>query len=257
MQFPAAVVFSRSRIFILNLMNRLPIIITAVFLCSTGLAQEKIQLKDQKDKVSYSIGLDIGFTFQKQKVEVNLDPLVAGIKDAINNKPQLTPEQAKEVLMAFQKEMVAKQEQVNKEAGAKNAAAGQKFLADNKAKEGVKTTASGLQYKVMKEGSGATPKTTDTVTVNYRGTLIDGTEFDSSYKRNEPISFPVTGVIPGWTEALQLMKVGSKYQVFIPANLAYGAQGAGQVIGPNSTLIFDVELLGVQASPSPAPSPAK
>ena len=159
--------------------------------------------------------------------------------------------------MAFQKEMVAKQEQVNKEAGAKNAAAGQKFLADNKTKEGVKTTASGLQYKVMKEGSGATPKTTDTVTVNYRGTLIDGTEFDSSYKRNEPISFPVTGVIPGWTEALQLMKVGSKYQVFIPANLAYGAQGAGQVIGPNSTLIFDVELLGVQASPSPAPSPAK
>src|SRR5476649_2685190 len=115
MQFPAAFVFSRSRIFILNLMNRLPIIITAVFLCSTGLAQEKIQLKDPKDKVSYSIGLDIGFTFQKQKVEVNLDPLVAGIKDAINNKPQLTPEQAKEVLMAFQKEMVAKQEQVNKE----------------------------------------------------------------------------------------------------------------------------------------------
>jgi FKBP-type peptidyl-prolyl cis-trans isomerase FklB len=257
MQLPAAVVFNRSRIFILNLMNRLPIIITAVFLCSTGLGQEKIQLKDQKDKVSYSIGLDIGFTFQKQKLEVNLDPLIAGIKDAINNKPQLTPEQAREVLTAFQKDMVVKQEQVNKEAGAKNAAIGQKFLADNKTKEGVKTTASGLQYKVMKEGSGAMPKTTDTVTVNYRGTLIDGTEFDSSYKRGEPITFPVTGVIPGWTEALQLMKMGSKYQLFIPANLAYGAQGAGQVIGPNSTLIFDVELLGAQASQSPSSSPAK
>lgn len=238
-------------------MNRLPIIIVAVFLCSTGLAQEKIQLKDQKDKISYAIGLDIGFTFQKQKLEVNLDPLISGIKDALNNKPQLTPEQTREVLTAFQKDMVAKQEQVNKEAGVKNAAAGQKFLADNKTKEGVKTTASGLQYKVVKEGSGAMPKTTDTVTVNYRGTLIDGTEFDSSYKRNEPITFPVTGVIPGWTEALQLMKIGSKYQIFIPANLAYGAQGAGQVIGANSVLIFDVELLGIQASQSPSPSPAK
>ena len=238
-------------------MNRLPLIIAAVFLCSTGLAQEKIQLKDQKDKVSYSIGLDIGFTFKKQNMDMNPDAILAGIKDALNNKPQLTTEQTREVMAAFQKDMVAKQEKTNKEASVKNAADGQKFLADNKTKEGVKTTARGLQYKVLKEGSGATPKTTDTVTVNYRGTLIDGTEFDSSYKRGEPITFPVTGVIPGWTEALQLMKVGSKYQLVIPANLGYGERGAGQTIGPNSTLIFEVELVGIQGAQSPSPSPAK
>lgn len=239
-------------------MNRLPLIIAAVFLCSSAFAQEKIQLKDQKDKVSYSIGLDIGFTFKKQNMDLNPDLLVAGVKDAMNSKPQLTPEQIKEVMTVFQKEMTAKQEKTNKEAGAKNAADGQKFLADNKTKEGVKTTASGLQYKVIKEGSGASPKTTDTVTVNYRGTLVDGTEFDSSYKRGEPITFPVTGVIAGWTEALQLMKVGSKYQLFIPPNLGYGERGAGQTIGPNSTLIFEVELIGIQAaqSASPSPSPA-
>ena len=238
-------------------MNRLPIIIAAVFLSSSAFAQEKIQLKDQKDKVSYSIGLDIGFTFKKQNIDLNLDPLFAGIKDATNNKPQLTPEQTKEVLTVFQKEMVAKQEQVNKEAGAKNAAEGEKFLAENKKKPDVKTTASGLQYKVVKEGSGPIPKKSDTVVVNYRGKLLDGTEFDSSYKRNEPLTLPVTGVIPGWTEALQLMKVGSSYQLYIPANLAYGPSGAAQTIGPNSTLVFDVELIGIQGSQSPAPSPAK
>jgi FKBP-type peptidyl-prolyl cis-trans isomerase FklB len=257
MQLLAAVVFNRSRINTSNPMNRLPIIIAAVFLCSTGLAQEKIQLKDQKDKVSYSIGLDIGFTFKKQNMDMNPDAILAGIKDALNSKPQLTPDQTREVMAAFQKDMVAKQEKTNKEASVKNTADGQKFLADNKTKEGVKTTASGLQYKVLKEGSGATPRTTDTVTVNYRGTLIDGTEFDSSYKRGEPITFPVTGVIPGWTEALQLMKVGSKYQLVIPANLAYGERGAGQTIGPNSTLIFEVELVGIQGAQSPSPSPAK
>ena len=257
MQLLAAVVFNRSCICTFNLMNRLPIIIAAVFLCSASLAQEKIQLKDQKDKVSYSIGLDIGFTFKKQNMDLNPDVLLVGIKDALNNKPQLTVEQTKEVMTAFQKDMLAKQEKVNKEASVKNVADGQRFLADNKTKEGVKTTASGLQYKVIKEGSGATPKTTDTVSVNYRGTLIDGTEFDSSYKRGEPITFPVTGVIPGWTEALQLMKVGSKYQLVIPANLAYGERSTGQTIGPNSTLIFEVELLGIQGSESPSPSLAK
>jgi len=147
--------------------------------------------------------------------------------------------------------MMEKQIAASKEAAEKNKAEGEKFLEENKKKDGVKTTASGLQYKVIKEGSGASPKETDTVVTNYRGTLIDGTEFDSSYKRNEPASFPVNRVIKGWTEALQLMKPGAKYQLFIPSSLAYGERGAGQTIGPTATLIFDVELLSIKA-PEPA-----
>ena len=217
--------------------------------------QEKsVQLKDQKDKVSYSIGMQIGFNLSRQKVDVNPDLLVAGIKDAIADKPQLTPEQVKEVMTTFEKDMQQKQ----KEAGEKNKAEGEKFLAENKKKEGVKTTASGLEYKVLKEGNGPQPKATDTVTVNYRGTLINGTEFDSSYKRGQPATFPVNGVIKGWTEALQLMKVGSKYQLFIPSNLAYGERSVSPEIGANSTLIFEVELLDAKPAPTPAPAaPAK
>jgi FKBP-type peptidyl-prolyl cis-trans isomerase FklB len=145
-------------------------------------------------------------------------------------------------MMAFQKEVMAKQAEVAK----KNKAEGEAFLAENKKKEGVKTTASGLQYKVIKPGKGKKPKSSDTVTVNYRGTLIDGTEFDSSYKRGQPATFQVSGVIPGWTEGLQLMEEGAKWQLFIPSNLAYGERGAGGVIGPNATLIFEVELLSIQ-----------
>ncbi len=211
---------------------------------------KSVQLKDQKDKVSYSIGLQIGFNLGRQKVDISPDMLAAGIKDALAGKPQLNPDQIKEVMTTFEKDM----EQKQKEAGEKNKAEGTKFLDDNKKKEGVKTTASGLQYKVLKEGNGTQPKKTDTVTVNYRGTLINGTEFDSSYKRGQPATFPVNGVIPGWTEALQLMKVGSKYQLFIPSNLAYGERSVGPDIGANSTLIFEVELL--DAKPAPAPSPA-
>jgi len=172
------------------------------------------------------------------------------LKDALAGKPQMTEEQVKETMTAFEKEMTDKQ----KAAGVKNGADGEKFLAENKKKEGVKTTASGLQYKVLKEGSGAQPKETDTVIANYRGTLIDGTEFDSSYKRGQPATFPVSGVIRGWTEALQLMKAGSKYQLFIPANLAYGERAIGGDIGPNSTLIFEVELLDVKPAPGANPS---
>jgi FKBP-type peptidyl-prolyl cis-trans isomerase FklB len=145
-------------------------------------------------------------------------------------------------MMAFQKEVMAKQAEVAK----KNKAEGEAFLAENKKKEGVKTTPSGLQYKVIKPGKGKKPKSSDTVTVNYRGTLIDGTEFDSSYKRGQPATFQVSGVIPGWTEALQLMEEGAKWQLFIPSNLAYGERGAGGVIGPNATLIFEVELISIQ-----------
>src|SRR5881396_1359548 len=235
-------------------MKHLILIFTACSLALPLFGQEKSpQLKDQKDKVSYSIGLNIGFNLNRQNVQINADVLSAGIKDAIAGKPQLTTDQVKEVMTTFEKDMQAKQ----KAAGEKNAAEGAKFLEENKKKEGVKTTVSGLQYKVIKDGTGAQPKATDTVTVNYRGTLINGTEFDSSYKRGQPATFPLNGVIKGWTEGVQLMKVGSKYQFFVPPNLAYGERAVGPDIAPNSMLIFEVELLGVkppESSASPAPS---
>ena len=229
-------------------MKRLIICISTLSLASVCLAQDKPQLKDQKDKASYSIGYDIGQTFKKQNVELNVDALMSGLKEGLAGQDAtLTKEERDKTLEAFQKEMMEKQAALSKEAATKNAAEGEKFLAENKKKEGVKTTASGLQYKVLKEGSGASPKETDTVVTNYKGTLLDGTEFDSSYKRNEPATFPVNRVIKGWTEALQLMKPGSKYQLFIPAALAYGERGAGRDIGPNSTLIFEVELVSIKA----------
>jgi FKBP-type peptidyl-prolyl cis-trans isomerase FklB len=231
-------------------MKRFIVIASASLLALPLFGQEKSpQLKDQNDKVSYSIGLQIGFNLKRQKVDVKPDILVAGIKDALADKPQLTPDQVKEVMTQFEKDM----EQRQKELGEKNKAAGAKFLEENKKKPGVKTTASGLEYKVEKEGTGPQPKATDMVTVNYRGTLIDGTEFDSSYKRGQPATFPVQGVIKGWSEALQLMKKGAKYQLFIPSNLAYGERAMGPEIGPNATLIFDVELLDIKPAPTPAP----
>ena len=241
-------------------MKKSPIFFAAVLLASTGFAQQTTLLKDDKDKVSYSIGLDIGTTFKKQSMDINTDVLMAGIKDALSGaKPLLNEDQVKETMSAFSKSMVEKQTAASKEAAAKNTAAGEKFLAENKSKEGVKATPSGLQYKVLREGSGAPPKETDTVVTQYRGTLINGTEFDSSYKRNEPTTFPVNRVIKGWTEALLMMKPGAKYQLFIPANLAYGERGAGQDIGPNETLIFEIELLSVkpgEAKPDVTPGPA-
>ena len=232
-------------------MKRFIVIVSASLLAFPLFGQEKSpQLKDQKDKVSYSIGMQIGFNLGRQKVDINPDILAAGIKDAIAGKPQLTTDQVKDIMSQFEKDM----EQKQKQAGEKNKTEGAKFLEDNKKKPGVKTTASGLQYKVEKEGTGSQPKATDMVTVNYRGTLIDGTEFDSSFKRNQAATFPVNGVIKGWTEALQLMKQGAKYQLFIPSNLAYGERAMGPDIGPNSTLIFDVDLVDVKPPPTPAPA---
>ena len=233
------------------------IVFATVLLALPVGAQEKSpspsQFKDLKDKVSYAIGLNIGMNFKKQNTDLSPDLLALGVKDALAGKPQMTTDQIRETMTAFEKDMVEKQ----KQAGEKNRGEGEKFLAENKKKADVKTTASGLQYKVQKEGSGASPTATDTVTVNYRGTLIDGTEFDSSYKRGEPTTFPVSGVIKGWTEALQLMKKGAKYQLFIPSNLAYGDRGAGADIAPNSTLIFEVELLDIKpAAAAGSPSPA-
>lgn len=225
-----------------------------MLVASIGLAQDKAPLKDQKDKASYSIGHDIGNTFKKQNVDLNLDALITGLKDALAGKEALPKEERDKTLAAFQKELIEKQTAASKAAGEKNAAEGEKFLEENKKKDGVKTTASGLQYKVLKEGTGESPKATDMVITNYKGTLLDGTEFDSSYKRNEPATFPVNRVIPGWTEALQLMKPGSKYQLFIPSKLGYGERGAGRDIGPNSTLIFEVELVGIKP-PDPTPTP--
>lgn len=237
-------------------MKRLIICITTVSLASICLAQDKPQLKDQKDKASYSIGYDIGATFKKQNIDLNTDALMSGLKEGLAGKEgTLSKEERDKTLEAFQKEMMEKQVAASKEAATKNAAEGEKFLAENKKKEGVKTTDSGLQYKVLKEGSGPSPKETDTVVTNYKGTLLDGTEFDSSYKRNEPATFPVNRVIKGWTEALQLMKPGAKYQLFIPATLAYGERGAGREIGPNATLIFEVELLSIKP-PEPVPTVA-
>src|SRR5688572_26544648 len=213
------------------------------------------ELKDQKDKVSYSIGLDIGRNIKRQNLDLNLDALSSGIKDAMTGgKTALTDEESREVLNAYRTELQGKQQAQAKEASEKNKKEGEAFLAENKKKEGVKTHVvtlanaqkAELQYKVLTQGTGPKPTTNDTVTTHYRGTLIDGKEFDSSYKRGEPTSFPVTGVIKGWTEALLLMPVGSKWQLYIPSELAYGERGAGRDIGPNATLIFDIELVGIQ-----------
>jgi FKBP-type peptidyl-prolyl cis-trans isomerase FklB len=232
------------------------LIITAVSAALTvsGFAQDQgPQLKDLKDKASYSIGMNIGMNFKKQNVELNPDALLAGVKDALSGKkPALTEAEAREVMNQWSKELAEKQ----KAMADKNAGDGKKFLEDNKKKEGVKTTASGLEYKVLKEGNGPQPKAADTVTVDYRGTLIDGTEFDSSYKRGQPATFPLNGVIKGWTEGLQLMKTGAKYQFFIPSDLAYGQRAMGPDIAPNSTLIFEVELKSVQPAPAASASPS-
>ena len=216
-------------------------------LVSLAQAEDQAALKDPKDRLSYSIGADIGQRLKSQSIDVDPDILTKGIKDIyVGGKPLLTDQEVRETLATFQKEMIAKQQERAKILGEKNKKEGEAFLEENKKKEGVKTLASGVQYKVITEGTGKTPKLTDTVTVNYKGTLIDGTEFDSSYKKGQPVTFPVNKVIPGWTEALQLMKEGAKWQIVIPTDLAYKGTGAGNVIGPNATLIFEVELISVK-----------
>jgi FKBP-type peptidyl-prolyl cis-trans isomerase FklB len=214
--------------------------------CQTD-KEKKIVLETQKQKVSYSIGLDIGRNLKQGQIDIDMEALGRGIKDAVSDStPLLTEAQIQETMQKFQQEMIDKQSKGANLAGEKNTQEGETFLAENAKKEGVITLPSGLQYKVIKAGTGKKPKLTDEVTTHYRGMLIDGTEFDSSYKRGEPTSFPVDGVIAGWTEALQLMPVGSKWQLFIPSNLAYGPRGAGNDIGPNAALIFDIELLAIK-----------
>ena len=209
-------------------------------------------LKTEVEKVSYIIGTRIAGNFKSQDIEVSLDSLMLGLKDALEGKElAISQAEMKTVYSAWQQKMRAKQAAKQAEEAAKNLAAGSAFLEANKAKEGVKVLPSGLQYKVVKEGTGETPTADDKVKTHYRGTLIDGTEFDSSYKRNQPAEFPVKGVIKGWTEALQLMKVGGKWELYIPAELAYGQRGRPS-IPANSTLIFEIELLEVVKAAAPA-----
>jgi len=204
-----------------------------------------LDLKNPKQRASYSIGVDIGTNMKRQELDIDAKAMAAGLSDALTGKPALSESDMKESLLTFQKEMMAKMQAKQQVEGDKNKKAGEEFLAANAKKEGVKALPSGLQYKVVKAGAGKTPKATDKVKVHYHGTLIDGTVFDSSVERGEPIELDVNGVIPGWTEALQLMKEGDKWQLYIPGKLAYGEQGAGSKIGPNSALIFDVELISI------------
>jgi len=227
-------------------------------LCASGLqAADNVDLTDQKAKVSYGIGMNLGMQWRQQEVPIDPDLLMQGMKDAMEGKAMLmTEEEMRNTLTAFQNQHRAQQMEKRKLQGEKNLADGEKFLAENKTKPGVVTLPSGLQYKVIAEGAGDSPAAHDQVTVNYRGKLIDGTEFDSSFKRGEPATFGVSGVIKGWTEALQLMKPGAKWELYIPSALAYMERGSGAQIGPNSTLIFDVELVSVKKQePPPAPEP--
>jgi FKBP-type peptidyl-prolyl cis-trans isomerase len=211
-------------------------------------AQETQVLKTGKEKVSYGIGIDVARNFKRLGIDLDVNVLVKALRDEFSGEKLLmTEEDLRATMNAFQGELRQKQAQAMRVAAEDNKKEGDAFLAKNKTKEGVVILPSALQYKIIKAGDGKKPTETDTVEVNYRGTLINGTEFDSSYSRGQPATFKVKGgVIPGWTEALLLMPVGSRWQVFVPPQLAYGERGAGRDIGPNATLIFEVELLAIK-----------
>jgi len=213
-------------------------------------------LKTDREKASYAIGANIGKSMKKEGVDLDPALISRGIRDGFSgDKLLLTDEQAQAALTAFSGEMKKKQEAEQAVVAAANEKEGQSFLAANRTKPGVVTLPSGLEYKILTAGTGPKPTPEDTILCNYRGTLIDGKEFDSSYKRGQPTAIPVGGVIKGWTEALQLMPAGSKWQLFIPSELAYGPRAAGPDIGPNSTLIFEVELLSIQPKEAPKDAP--
>jgi FKBP-type peptidyl-prolyl cis-trans isomerase FklB len=217
-------------------------------------AAAPLVLNTPKEKASYAIGQNIGKAMKKDSVDIDPNILARGIKDAVTGAKQaMTDEEEQTTLQALQTEMKGKMEAKAAATGLANKQAGETFMAANKTKPGVTTTASGMQYRVLANGSGPKPTASDTVTCNYKGTLVDGKEFDSSYKRGQPAQFPVTGVIKGWTEALQMMPVGSKWELVLPPNLAYGDRGAGPDIGPNSTLVFEVELVGIASKPEGKP----
>jgi FKBP-type peptidyl-prolyl cis-trans isomerase FklB len=228
--------------------------LAASLLVLPALSRGDDTLTTDKDKVSYSMGVDMGRNLQKQGIDVNPDVLLEGLKDGIaGGALKMSDADMQATMTAFIQGVRAKLAEKEQAQGADNKAKGEAYLEANKKKDGWNVTPSGLQYKIITTGTGAKPAATDTVVTNYRGTTIDGTEFDSSYKRNQPAEFPVNEVIPGWTEALQMMPVGSKWQLAIPASLAYGEKAPPE-IGPNSVLLFDIELLGIK-KPDAAAAP--
>jgi len=229
-------------------MRTVLVVLFAMAMVSCQSGDKKTALTSQKDSISYAIGMNIGGNMVRDSLDLDYPALLQGIKDAWvdSSKWMLNMGGMQKCMMSFQQLMQTKKAEKLRAAGAKNREEGEKFLAENKKEAGIVTLPSGLQYKVLVEGKGPKPKSTQTVVTNYVGTSITGQEFDSSFKRGQPAEFPVTGVIAGWTEALQLMNVGSKWKLFVPANLAYGDQGAGDVIAPGSTLIFEIELLAIK-----------
>jgi len=221
--------------------------VAMIVLPALAAAQEAPALKTEKERLSYAMGMDLGKQLRSRSVDIDPAVFAKALEDALSGgKTLLTDAEAKAALAAFQKAIMAKQAAEAKVAGEKNKAGGEAFLAANKGMEGVVTLPSGVQYKILTAGTGKTPTLADTVVCQYRGTLIDGKEFDSSYKRGQPATFQVNKVIKGWTEVLQLMPVGSKWQVVVPPDLAYGVRGAGADIGPNATLIFEIELVAIK-----------
>lgn len=211
-----------------------------------------------QDRACYAIGLNLGRSLKSNDIQANTDLIVKGLRDGLaGGQPLLTDEEIQAAMQSLQQQVMQAQEAKQKAVGEKNKTEGEAFLAKNKGRKEVKTTASGLQYEVLKEGTGPTPKATDTVTVHYTGTLMDGTKFDSSVDRGQPATFVLNQVIPGWTEGVQLMKVGSKYKFYIPSALGYGERGAGGVIGPNAPLVFEVELLSIGQPEPPKPAEQK
>jgi FKBP-type peptidyl-prolyl cis-trans isomerase FklB len=223
---------------------------------ATAAAKPKpLVLATEKDKQSYAIGLNVGKSLHRDDIDVDPKIVLQGLQDAMaDGKVLLTDDQIKTVMTGLQNQVRQKQEEKRQAVAESNKKDGAAFLAANATKEGVVTLPSGLQYKILTPGTGPKPAATDSVLCNYRGTLLDNTEFDSSYKRGQPATFPVSGVIKGWTEALQLMPAGSKWQLFIPADLAYGERAQGP-IGPNATLVFELELLSIQPKTPPAATP--
>tara|TARA_Y100001970_G_C14109119_1_gene789826 strand:- start:57 stop:755 length:699 start_codon:yes stop_codon:yes gene_type:complete len=224
----------------------LPILGVTLVLSACDMAPSNTSLETLTEKASYSIGQNIAKNFKSPDApEISNDALVQGIRDALNDESELTEEEQATALQEFQTQLQKDRTEKQTQIAGVNKVAGQQYLNENKTKDGVIELESGLQYKVIKAGQGRSPKLTENVTVHYRGTLINGTEFDSSYKRNQPVSFPVNGVIKGWTEALQRMKPGDKWMLYIPSELAYGDAGAGALIEPGSTLIFETELISI------------
>lgn len=223
--------------------------VLAVTLASSSLpAQETPVLQSEVDRVNYGIGVGVARNFGNQGLEVNLDLVIRGMRDAHAGAPLLlTEEELARTMNAFQKELRRRQAEAFKAAGEKNLKEGEAFLAENAKKEGITVLPSGLQYRVLKTGAGKIPTATDSAECHYRGTFIDGREFDNSYKMGKPVTFKIQGgVIPGWSEALKLMPEGSKWELFLPSRLAYGERGAGSQIGPNMALVFEIELLAVK-----------